>query len=84
MSKTKIKKSGRSAKLYMILGVLILGIVLVGMVLILSYASKSEDKTSTASIIEIIEAEIIPTGWVGQDGEWYYVNEITYENESAL
>ena len=50
----------------------------------MKYVFKSEDKISPANLIEIIEAEIIPTGWVGgENNEWYYVNETTYEKETG-
>ncbi|MBR3601118.1 MAG: serine hydrolase [Lachnospiraceae bacterium] len=84
MSKVSRRKSGRNAKIYIGLGILILGIVLIGLIFILKYVFKSEDKISPANLIEIIEAEIIPTGWVGgENNEWYYVNETTYEKESG-
>lgn len=60
-----------------------LAIVTIGLIFTLKCVFKSTEETAQSEEIEIVETEVVKTGWVGENGQWYYVNEITLEKESG-
>lgn len=60
-----------------------LAIVTIGLIFTLKCVFKSTEETAQSKEIEIAEPEVVKTGWVGENGQWYYVNEITLEKESG-
>ena len=86
MQKKKIRNKRRGKKninTYVLLGIMILGIVTAGLVFTLKYVFKSTEETAQSDAAAIAETEVVKTGWVGENGQWYYVNEITLEKESG-
>lgn len=86
MQKKKIRNKRRGKKninTYVLLGIMMLGIVTAGLVFTLKYVFKSTEETAQSDAAAIAETEVVKTGWVGENGQWYYVNEITLEKESG-
>lgn len=78
-----MRRKKSKVKSYVLLGIMMLVIISGGLVLTLMHFHKSEEKAMQAMKNEIVEEEIVKTGWVGENGQWYYVNEITLEKESG-
>ena len=77
------KKRKLKTKRYIILGLMMLGIVSGGLLFTLKHFQKPAKETVQSDEIEVVETEVIETGWVGENGQWYYINEITLEKESG-
>lgn len=84
MQKKKRRRTRKNrANTYALLVTTMLGIVTTGLIFALKYIDDSKEETAQSNEIEVVETEVIKTGWVGENGQWYYINEITFEKESG-